>query len=197
MIVKHSAEFALVEGPPSLGARGRPQFDKTRLCSRQNGIRPIVLIEGLENHDLVARIAYGEQSRNHGLSRTAANRNVLFRICRNSLPVLGFAGYGLAQALGAPGDRILVNVGSDRVLCRLFDLGGSRKVRETLCEIDRTVQHRLASHFANYRFGEVLDASTEEVFGLRSNICHGLKRLAQPGNCRFSISDDDYKNRTS
>src|SRR5215510_9352291 len=67
-----------------------------------------------------------------------------FRLC----------GDGFAKTLGAPGDRVLIDVSVDGFAGRAFDVFRGREVGEALREIDRAVSERLAAHVSDDRFGK-------------------------------------------
>ena len=77
-----------------------------------------------------------------------------------------------AQALCAPGDRILVDVGANRLLRCALDFGRRGKIRKSLRQFNRPVQHCLPRHFANDRLGEVRNLVTEEMFLLLCQLSH-------------------------
>src|SRR5262249_48233630 len=85
----------------------------------------------------------------------------------------------VAQALGAPSDRVLIDVSRDGFLGGFFDLARRGEVREALGQIDRAVEHGLAGHLADYRFGEVFDFIAEKRLWLDCGFLHGLVRLAR------------------
>ena len=92
----------------------------------------------------------------------------------------------LRKVLGAPGDGVLIDVGSNRVLRRPLDLRRSRKIREALRQIDGAMHHGLARHLANHRFSEVRDFVAKKRFRVDGVFCHEAS-LAQSAT---SGSDD-------
>ena len=67
LVMKRRPQFALVERPLSVRHARRTQFHKPRLGATQDRVRSIVLVERLEDHDFIARIAHRQQGRNHAL----------------------------------------------------------------------------------------------------------------------------------
>ena len=112
------------------------------------------------------------QRRNHGLGRAAADRDLAFRIDLDALPQLHLPGNRVAQALGAPGDGVLIDVGRNRFLRRALDLRRRRKIGKALRQVDGAVQHGLTRHFADDRLGEVRDPAAKKGLLLDGCFCH-------------------------
>ena len=60
----------------------------------------------------------------------------------------------VAEALRAPGDRVLVDVGIDRALGGFLHLGRRGEIGESLREVDRAVDRREPRHLADHRLRE-------------------------------------------
>ena len=110
--------------------------------------------------------------RDHGLGRAAANRDFALGIDRDALPQLHLPGDGIAQVLRSPGDGVLIDVGGNGFLRRAFDLGRSREIGKALRQVDGAVQHGLARHLADDRFGEVRNPAAEKRLLLDGVFCH-------------------------
>ncbi len=167
------AQFDFVERPLAVRGFGRMQFDEARLGAAQDRIRAVVFVERLEDDDLVALVADGEQGRDHGFGRAAADGDFFLGIDVQALPLLHLAGDGVAQALRSPGDGVLVDVGGDGFLRGLLDLRGRGEIGEALGQIDGAVLHGLARHLTDDGLGEVLDLVAEIVLELGGDLGHG------------------------
>jgi hypothetical protein len=148
--VERRRELALVERP----VRGRERHG-ARHGAREDRVGSVVLVERLEHHDLVPRVEDAEHRRDHRLGRAAGHGDVPFSV-HPVHPVAGsvLASDGLAERLGSPCDRVLVDVVGDCLPGRLLHLGGCREVRVALGKVDRTVRVGKASHLTNHGFGE-------------------------------------------
>ena len=151
----------------------RTQTDEARLGSAQNRVGPVVFVEGLEDHDLVALVADRQQRGDHRLGRAAADDDFFFRIDVDPLPLLHLPGNRIAQTLRAPGDGVLIHVGGDRLLRGPLDLCGRGKIGKSLRQIDGVILHRLPRHLANHRLGKMLNLVGEKVLGMGGNLGHG------------------------
>ena len=151
---------ALREGALELGGveapLRRPQADEARHRAGQDRVGAVVLVEGLEDHHLVAGIEDREESGNHGLGRAARDRDLALGIHRHAVEPLEFLRDGLAQRPRPPRDGVLVDVRGDGAAGRFLHLLGSREIGKALGEVDRAVQMGQARHLADHRFGEAL-----------------------------------------
>ena len=162
-LAESAAKFFFVEGPLAAAVGWLSEFYVHWFRAAQFGVRPVILVERFEHHDLVAGVADCQQGRDHGFGRAAADRDILFGINRNALPQAHLAGDGLAQILRTPGNGVLINVGGYGALRSLFDFGRGGEIGEALRQVDRAVQHGLPRHFTNHGFREVGDAIAEEM----------------------------------
>ena len=172
VFVEGGAEFAFVEGPFFGCRRRRAKLHETWFRSAEDRIGAVVFVVRFENDDLIAGIADGEQGGDHRLGGAAAHGNLGFRIDSQTLERLHLLRNRGTQAFRAPGNGVLIHVSGDGFLGGLLDLSGSGKIGKTLRQIDRVVQHRLASHLANDRFGEVGNLVAEEMLGLELERSH-------------------------
>ena len=76
----------------------------------QDGVRPIVFVEGGEHDNLIARVGHGHHGRHHGLGAAAGDDNLPVGVdgAPHELGLLGRQGF--AEVLCAPGDGILMEV---------------------------------------------------------------------------------------
>jgi len=128
---------------------------------RDDTARAVVLVERLEDDDLVARVQHGEQGRQHGLGRAAADRHVAVGLDLHTVELAVLLGDRLSEARRAPGDRVLVEVAVDRAVSRRDQLGRRREVRHALRQVHAAEMVDDAGHLADDRFGEALDAPGE------------------------------------
>ncbi len=142
----------------------------------ENRIRPVVFVERLEDNDLIARIADGKERGDHRLGRAATDRHFGSRIKRQALESLILPRDGLAQALGAPGDRILIDVGGDRLARGFLDLVGRTEIGKSLSEVHRIVANRLAGHLPDDRLGKKPGPLAHSGF-LKNSFCHAAFSL--------------------
>ncbi len=139
---------------------GLAQRDVARDGAGQDGIRPVILVERLEDDHLVARINEGEHGGDHPLGRPAGDGDLGLRIDRPGRVEAGrLGGDRLAEVAGSPRDGVLVDVLIDRSLGRLLELGRARKIREPLGQVHRIVQGGMAGHLADDGLGEAGGAS--------------------------------------
>src|SRR5580765_976512 len=97
VMLKSLAQFLCVESPLASRTLRRTQTDEARLRSADDRVRPIVLIEGLEDDDFVALVTDGQQGGDNGFRRTATDHDFSFRIDRQATPLLHLPGDGIAQ----------------------------------------------------------------------------------------------------
>ena len=145
--------------------------------AREDRVGPVVLVERLEDHDLVAGVDQPEHRRDHPLGGAAHDRDVGVGARRPArMPASRLRGDRLAQRLRAPRDRVLVDVGEERGRGRLLQLLRRREVREALGEAHRAGLDREAVHLADDRFRERL--------GFRADPAHArecTQRARRPG----------------
>ena len=102
-----------------------------RLRAGENRIRPIVLIERLEDDHLVAGIHERHEHRRHRFGRAARHRHVAVRVDLHVVPAPVLLGDRLTKHRRAPRDRVLVDVAVDRRARRLFHQGSASGSRES------------------------------------------------------------------
>ena len=148
------------DGSGSIRERGRQALevewptrlerDVHRFGVGQNGVRPVVFIEGLEHNDFIAGIHQGQQNGNHRFGCAAGHRDFPVRICVQSVPLAVFPGQCFAQPLSTPGDRVLVDVVLNRLPRRFLQQLRRRKVGKPLGQIDGPVFPRESGHPPDY-----------------------------------------------
>ena len=117
-------------------------------------VRHVVFVERLEDDDLIAGLNDGEHGGHHRLGRAAGDGDLAVRVQVQAGEAQGLGGDRFAQAGGAPGDGVLVDIGVDRVDRGLLDEIRGGKVRVALGEVYRPVEHRQARHLADHGFVE-------------------------------------------
>jgi hypothetical protein len=150
------AQLGPVEGVVRLAQR-----DVARGGARQDGVGTIVLVEGLEDHHLVARLDEGEEDRHHRLGGAARHREVPVGVHLHVPLARVLRGDRLAEARRAPRDRVLVVALVDRPLGGLFEELGRVEVGKPLGEVDAAVLAAHASHLPDHRLGEPADLRRE------------------------------------
>jgi hypothetical protein len=157
--VEDDGAGALVESLRQLGGIEAPvrraQRHEARRGAAEHGIRTVVFVEGLEDDDLVTRIDERQHRRDHRFGGAAGDRDLGLGIDGVAALALRLGGDRVAEALGAPGDGVLVDVG---VQCRggsVLESCGCPEIGKSLRQIDGVVLARLASHVANHRLGEL------------------------------------------
>src|SRR5713101_1763358 len=143
----------------------RLERDERRLGAGDHAPRPIVLVERLEDDDLVARIQHGQQRRQHGLRRSAADCHVAVGIDLHPVELAVFLGDPLPQARRPPRDRVLVEVAVDRLVGRRDQLRRRGEVGHALGQVHAADLIDDARHLADDRLGECLDAPGDLHYG--------------------------------
>ena len=148
--VERGRELTLVERPVRRRERHGPRHG-----AREDRVGPVVLVERLEHDDLVAGVEHAEHRGDHRLGRAARDRHVAFGLDpRHAVARSVRVGDRGSERLGAPGDRVLVDVVGDRLASRLLDLLGRGEVGEALRQVDGAVRDREPRHLADHGFGE-------------------------------------------
>ena len=150
--VDHDRARAVREGPGNaieVQLFPAPHGHVDRHGSAQKRVTIVILVEGLEDDHFVARIHDGQEHRHHRLRGSARHGNVGFRVHIHPVPVVVLKSHGVTQPLGAPSDRVLVDVGADRPHGLLLEEIGGRKVGEALGEVDRFVLLGHPGHLPN------------------------------------------------
>src|SRR5215472_15231320 len=122
--------------------------------TRDDYVRAVIFVKGLEDNDFVAWVDNGEQARDHPFGRTAGNRDIEIRVAVQMIVGAGFLRDRAAEIGRAVRDRVLIVVLVDRTFGGILELRGSRKVRKSLGQIDGATSQRTPRHFTNYRFGK-------------------------------------------
>ena len=134
----------------------------------QDRVGAVVLVERLEHDDFVAGIDDAQERRRHRFGRAAGHGDLRVRIDGEVVPLLVFRGQGVAEARGAPGDGVLIDVVADGASGGLFQDLRAGEVRKSLREVDGSVLGRETGHPANHGFGEAVGAARGADLG------HGL-----------------------
>ena len=140
------------------GEARRLQGHPDGLGAGDDAPRTVVLVEGLEDDDLVARIEEGEERGQHGLRRAAAHGHVPLRIDLHAVELLVLVRDRPAQPGGAPGDGVLVKVAVYGAVGGVEELLGRGEVGHALGQVDALVLVVDPGHLPDDRFREPLDA---------------------------------------
>ena len=150
LVIERRRKFFLVKRPA-----GSSQLNVAWSGSRNDRVGTVILIERFENDDFVTRINNRQQHINHGFRRTARDGDLALGIDVDAHEFFRLINQRVAEILGAPGDRILIDIGEYRVRSRLLEYVGSRKIGKSLREIDGVMLQGKTSHLANHRFSEL------------------------------------------
>jgi hypothetical protein len=123
-------------------------------CVGEDRVRGVVLVKRFKDDDLVTGVDGRHHRGDHTFRRAAGDGDLGFGIDIESEEPARLFGDGVAKALYAPGDRVLIVVGGDGLGGLLLDVGGGGPIGEALAEIDGAVFDRLAAHLANNGFSE-------------------------------------------
>src|SRR5215813_1688428 len=154
----------MIETPVRGAVRRRVERDVAQLGPREDRVRAIIFIKRLEDYHLFAGINDGQHRGDHRLGRAAGDDNLAVGIDVQSQMPFRLRGDRFPKTLGAPGDRVLIDVGVDGFAGRAFDVFRGREVGEALREIDRAVSERLAAHVADDGFGEAGSFAGDAIF---------------------------------
>ena len=150
LVIKSSCQLSPVKREP-----GRVQADETRRRAAQDGIWTVVLVKRFEHDDFLARIDGRHQRGDHAFGRAAADGQVGFRVELHAVIPEGLRYDRIAQALGAPGDRVLIVVAHDCPAGGVLDLGRRREVGESLGQVHGFMFGGDAGHLPDHRFLEL------------------------------------------
>ena len=131
---KARLQFVSIEGPVR-----RPQLHEARRGAGEKRVGTVILVKRLEDDHFVAGIDDGHHRGHHGFGGAAANGDFALGIDANALGAFEFLDDGVAQALGAPGDGVLVDVVGDGLAGGFLKFRGGGKIRKTLRKIDGIV----------------------------------------------------------
>src|SRR5512133_1494244 len=169
---------ALGKGPPefvTIELESRwTKFDIDRLCTGQNRVRAVVLIEGRKHDHLVVWIHQTHQTCEHCFRTAARHYQVGLRTDRIAQPVFKFSGQCAAEILCAPRDGVLMKGAVNCLVCGLKKFCWWVEIGKALREIDRSAFVTSPSHFANDGLGEPL--------GTQRGLDHGTRYIAQPNS---------------
>src|SRR6266704_2348372 len=127
----------LVDGP--IGPR---HAHVPRTGAADDRIRPVVLVERLEDHGLVALVDEREHRGHHRLGRTARDHKIGLRVRVDPVEGLGASRDRVAQLAGAPCDRVLVVSAVEGALRRFRQFLRRLEVWVALGQVHRAVQRR-------------------------------------------------------
>src|SRR5207302_6537999 len=103
-----------IEGPAQLVTVKVPirwhQRYHHRRGAGQDAVGPVVLVEGLEDDDLIARVDEREDGRQHRFRYPAADGDLGLRIDGHPPEMATLVGDGVAHHLRAPGGRVLIEI---------------------------------------------------------------------------------------
>jgi hypothetical protein len=126
---------------------------------RQDRVGAVVLIERLEHDHLVAGVHQREQRRDHRLGGAAGDGDLALGIGLEPVALRVHPRQHVAEPVGTPGDRVLVDVGPDGADCCLLEGLGRWKIGEALGEIEGVVLTREPRHAPDHRLAEAVGAS--------------------------------------
>ncbi len=148
--VEGGIELVGIEAPVGL-----PESHVAGDRSRQDGIRPVVLVERLEHDHLVAGVDEGEQGGDHRLGGAAGDGHLALGIDLHSVGEAVPRADRVPELFRAPGDGVLVDVLAHRGDRRLFDLGVGGEIGKALGEVDRVVLLGEPRHLPDDGLGEL------------------------------------------
>ena len=150
----------LVEGGREFTAIDREirsaQRHVTRCRSGEDHVRPVILVERLEDDHLVARIDHGQHRRDHRLGRAAGHRHLAVGVADDAVIALRLGRDRGAQLGLAEGDRVLVQVGVDGRDGSVLERPRGFEIGKALREVEAADRVADARHLADHRLGEAL-----------------------------------------
>ena len=129
-----SAQLVRIERPV-----GGPQGHIAGNGAAQDAVRAIVLIEGLEDDDLVARVEDREHRRDHRFGGATGDCDLPVGIDRAAPGLAVLRRERASQLRRSPGGGVLVEAAGERSLGGFDDLWGRFEVGEALREVDSAV----------------------------------------------------------
>ena len=146
-----------------------------RLRAGENRGRTVILVVRLEHDYFVAWIDQRQEHRRHRLRRAAAHRDLPLRIYLHPVPAPVLLGDRQPERWTPPGDRVLIDVATDRCARRILHRLGHWEVGESLRQIDRAVLVRHASHLADHRLRKRAGALRGRCAGRNIlGVCHSI-----------------------
>ena len=124
------------------------------LCTGQDGVRAVILVERGENDDFIARIGDRHHRGHHSLRAAAGGDDLGVRIDPAAHEIRLLGGQRFAEVLRTPCDRILVIVFVGHLRQTVEQLFRRLEVREALRQIYRIILHGNARHTADDRIGK-------------------------------------------
>ena len=157
-VAQHQGLGTLAEGSLQLvhveGEGGRVQWHIDGLRPGEDGVCPIVLIEGGEDDDLVPGVGRGHHGAHHSLGGAAGGHDFLVRV-DGAAHIAGLlAGQGLSEVLGPPGDGVLMGALPGHLGQPFQDRLGRLEVGEALGQVHRAVLQGDAGHPPDHGIGE-------------------------------------------
>ena len=144
-----AAQLFAIEAPVR-----RAQRNVSRSCIGKDRVRRIVFIERFEDDDLFAGIDGCHHRGDHAFGRAAGDGDLGFRIDLETEVRACLARDGVAKVFRAPRDRILIDVGRDRLHRFAFDVFRRGEIRKALREIYGAVLQCFTGHLANHGFSK-------------------------------------------
>ena len=134
----------------------RVQGHVDRFRAGEDGIRPVVFIEGGEHDDLIAGVGHSHHGRHHGLGAAAGDHDLPVGVdgAPHELGLLSRQGF--AEVLCAPGDGVLMEVLMGHLRQPVQNLLGRLEVGKALGQVDGVVLERDPSHPADDGIGKGL-----------------------------------------
>jgi hypothetical protein len=153
-------EIGLKTGPPQANGHeaGVRQADR-------GGVR---VVEGLEDHDLVARFEKCEEGRRQRLRRAGGDEDLVLRVPRKTVEALLMLRDGVPQIHRPATGRVLVVPLGDGATGGLENLRGSVLVREALAQVDRAGAAREGRHLCENRRSDLAARAEEAGSGGRA-----------------------------
>ncbi len=124
----------------------------------QQAVRPIVLVEGLEDHHLIARVHHGHDGSHHGLGSAAAYGYLGLGVHLQPLETCHLARDGGPESRCAPRYGVLVQVLLDGATGGILDGLGRREVGKSLGQVHPPVSmmgQKDSRHLSDDRFSEL------------------------------------------
>ena len=161
LFVESGPKFLAVKDESVVGAIKR---NVPRHGVRKYGVGSVILVKGLKNDDLVARIHGRHHCGDHSLGRSASDGDLRFRVQVEAKEPHRLFCDRVPKALHAPSDGVLIVVGGDRLDGLELDVLGGRKIRKSLSQIDRSILDRFTAHLTDDRLGKARGLTRDPAF---------------------------------
>jgi hypothetical protein len=157
------------------GEVGRSQRDETRHRARHGQARPVGVVVGLEDHDLLSGLDQPEEARRQGLGAAAGHRHLGVGI--DAVAAVGAEAVGdrPVQVRDSEHPGVLAVALADGRDGGLLDELGAVEVGEPLAEVDGVVLQRQAAHLGEDRGAERCEA-VGDLWGSRCGMALGAHR---------------------